>query len=116
MRTETCTNSSNAVRRIAPEDITVNQFVVVIGETAAVFLPGSWAVTPGRIPDRVRITCNCAMCSDGEPQLVIAVCLPFVSVVDADGDRSTLDVRTHILALASEEYALEIFTRPGRSC
>ncbi|QYU70098.1 hypothetical protein J4558_08255 [Leptolyngbya sp. 15MV] len=101
-----------AVRRIAPEDVAVGQFVVVLGEHKSVYLPDSFGQTPGIVPRPIRLVCSCAWCADGSPLRVVAVCLPFVQVATVDDERRFLDVRTHILAIVSEEYALEAFTKP----
>ncbi len=105
-------NNSEISKRLAPEDIEPGTFVVVFSGTHERF-PCFWESSASSPPPQpVRFVC--LECADGEPLLVVAVCLPFVMTIDKDGDQRTLDVRQTVLARVSEIYGLEAFTRPDR--
>lgn len=103
-------NEMTAVRTLGPEDLRPGMFVTVISETHEVFPPPVFDVPPGQPVRPFRVTC--IRCADGEPRLVLTVCLPFVQVEMPSGALATLDVRRHMLVTVSEDFGLEAFTRP----
>ncbi|MFN0133871.1 MAG: hypothetical protein ACKVW3_15250 [Phycisphaerales bacterium] len=102
--------STFIARPLPPEDIRPGLFVVVLSGVHEYYPPemlAMWSSVPIR-PLRLR----CLGCANGEPRLVLSVCLPFVQAEDARGHVAMFDTRQHELALVNEDFALEQFTRP----
>lgn len=106
------TQEITAIKRLAPEDIAPGAFIVVTGMIHEL-IPPPCDVIGGVVP---IFRVPCLGCADGDPLRVLAVCIPFVMVEDAQGDARTLDTRQHMLARVDEMYALEFFTRPDKRC
>ncbi|MCA9260530.1 MAG: hypothetical protein KDA61_15060 [Planctomycetales bacterium] len=91
-------------RTLAPEDVRVGDYVsllYVVRELPAVFFCDDWQ---GLAPDemlRFRTLPEMA----GEPLKVQAVCLPFVLVKRANGERRPLDLRRVQVARLDRNYA-----------
>ena len=108
------TQEITAIKRLAPEDIAPGLFIAVTAIVHEVVPPWLIGAVPGDPAPVFRIPC--IGCADGDPLRVLAVCIPFVMAEDAKGNVQTLDTRQHTLARLDEMYALELFTRPDRSC
>ena len=102
-------NKSTLACNLAPEDITPGIYVTVINivheHVSCFFEPDTYSHngTPKRsilLPEYTR-----------EPMKVIEVCLPFVYVVDPDGDYETLDIRRKRLAKLSDHFGEAAFMR-----
>lgn len=101
---EAKTRGGAVVRRLAPEEVRVGEFVTVLTET--VELPpflfcGDAALLPPSEPVRYRHIPRGA----GSPLLVKSICLPFVLVQRPGGRAGTLDVRRHALARLDRSFA-----------
>jgi hypothetical protein len=105
-------NEFELSKRLAPEDVLIGQFIAVFSATHVRY-PYSWDASDFKPPQPMRYTC--LECADGEPLLVVAVCLPFVMVIDREGDQRTIDLRQQSLVQLSEFYGLEAFTRPEKA-
>ncbi len=95
--------------RLAPEDIVPGLYVAILGVAHEFVKIEDEA---GQLRVR-RASVTCRDCADGQPRLVVAVCLPFVMTQTASGKREPLDVRQHVLVRLDSDYALEAFTRPA---
>jgi len=91
-------------KALAPEEIRRGDFVTPLHHIAEVpsffWFTESWTL-PVDQPVRIRYTSQ----SDGLPLKVKSLCLPFVLVKMASGERRTLDVRTCQLARLDRGYA-----------
>lgn len=104
-------DATQTIHSLAPEDIDKGMFVAVKHEVHEMYNPCDFSDSvPGKTPKPIMLPCR--DCSDGEPRRVIAVCLPFVYVENASGYTESFDVRRHVLVRVSDDYALEVFTRP----
>lgn len=84
---------TNAVRTVAPEDISVRDYVVVL---RCVYEVPSYHCDDSQ-PIRVRrVELNA--CDEPSIDRVVAVFLPFVAVRNAHGEHAVLDVRRQRLA------------------
>lgn len=108
------TQEITAIKRLAPEDIAPGLFIAITGKYDEVMPYWLFDSVPARGVEYLRVPS--IDCADGEPLRILAVCLPFVLTEEADGRTRTLDIRQHMLASVDEMYALELFTRPDRSC
>lgn len=97
-------------RPIAPEDLRQGMYLAVLSithELLPLLCDSAWLferAEPCRIafwPDE----------EEAEPVKVVALCLPFVLVKDAQRRVRTLDVRRHRLAALSEEFGRRFFKR-----
>ena len=105
-------DDSQTIRSLAPEDIDKGMFVAIQHENREWYNPCEFSdMVPGKMPKPYVFPCK--NCSDGDPRRVLAVCLPFVYVENASGSTEALDIRRHALVRVSEDYALEVFTRPS---
>ena len=86
---------SEASRFVGPEDVRPGDYVTVSHATIEV-LACDAPVAGVKEMDPIRVRTMHPMA--GWPFKVISVSLPFVMVVDAYGDHSTLDFRRHELA------------------
>ena len=102
----------SAVKLLRPDDVRAGMFVTVLYETHEVFPPPVFEVGPEQSVRPFRVPC--LGCADGEPRLVLTVCLPFVQTETPSGELATLDIRRHTLVTVSEDFGLEAFTRPSR--
>lgn len=107
---ETMTKTQ-AVRRLAPEDIQVGDFVTLVSETYQ-FPTFLWFCGDGPQDEPVRM--KFLPCENvGAPLKVQAVCLPFVITRTAGKKFRTLDVRQCELARLDAAYA-EVAWRGAR--
>jgi hypothetical protein len=101
--TEAAADASLA-RTLAPEEIRPGDYVTLLHIVAEVpsyyWFTESWNLPPDQ-PVRIRFTAA----TDGVPLKVESLCLPFVLVKNASGDRTTLDVRKCQLARLDRQYA-----------
>jgi len=91
-------------KTLAPEEIRRGDFVTplhVIAEVPSFYWCGDCWSLPHDEPVRIRFTPT----SDGLPLKVKSVCLPFVLVKQASGERLTLDLRKCQLARLDRRYA-----------
>lgn len=103
----TSTNAAAAAtlaKALAPEDIRPGDFVTPLNVVAEVpsfyWRTEGWSL-PAEEPVRIRFTSP----SDGLPLKVKSLCLPFVLVKQASGERLTLDLRKCQLARLDRRYA-----------
>ena len=97
---------SEASRFVGPEDVRPGDYVTISHITIEVLACDAPAIGVKEMePIRVRTMSMMA----GWPFKVISVSLPFVMVVDADGDHTTLDFRRHELARVAKSYGEAAF-------
>lgn len=108
------TNELKVAKSIAPEDLRPGRYVAVLYEICEILPFGVlMRETPGTIPATVKpvrvawLPCDCDECKPGQPLKVIAVCLPFVLIEDAQKKQRAIDTRRLKLARVSKSYALE---------
>jgi hypothetical protein len=91
-------------KALAPEDIRPGDFVTPLHVVAEVpsyyWFSEGWSL-PADEPVRIRFTSP----GDGLPLKVKSICLPFVLVKQASGERLTLDLRKCQLARLGRRYA-----------
>jgi hypothetical protein len=87
---------------IAPEDVRRGHYVAVL-HVVDEYLPFLFD-KPGTEPVAIRWLPT----SQTQPLEVVDVCLPFVTVVRANGAVCTLDVRRHELARLDDGYARRV--------
>jgi hypothetical protein len=95
---------ASLAKALAPEDIRPNDYVTPlhwIAEVPSYYWCGDCWSLPRDEPVRIRITPP----SDGLPLKVKSVCLPFVLVKQACGDKTTIDLRKCQLARLDRRYA-----------
>ncbi len=97
-------------QRLAPEDVVPGIYVAILGLSQEYVKVEDDASGQPRVK---RVSVTIRACADGQPRLVVAVCLPFVMTQLADGKREPLDVRQHLLVRLDADYALEAFTLPS---
>lgn len=102
-------NEMTVARTLAPEDISVGDFVAITAVVHEVYLCSLLEKGYGPV-EPLRLTCT--ECSDGAPLKVLAVCIPFVLVADGQGGRRPLDIRRHRLARVGKEYARKALKKP----
>jgi hypothetical protein len=91
-------------KALAPEEIRAGDYVTLLHIVAEVpsffWFSECWNLPPNQ-PVRIRFT----SATDGAPLKVESLCLPFVLVKNAAGDKTTLDVRKCQLARLDRTYA-----------
>jgi hypothetical protein len=91
-------------KALAPEDIRPGDYVTPLSVVAEVpsfyWWADAWSL-PADQPVRIRFTAP----SDGVPLKVKSVCLPFVLMKQASGERITLDLRKWRVARLDRDYA-----------
>ena len=97
---------SKASRFVGPEDVRPGDYVTISHITHEVIacdapVTGSQEMAP------IRVRTLSALA--GWPFKVVSVSLPFVMVIDADGDHCTLDFRCHQLARVPKSYGKAAF-------
>jgi len=96
------------IRRVAPEDLRVGQFVAVTAMFCQ-FLPADRDLRPSEVMDAARVR---AIPADaGQPLRVEGVCLPFVLVRCPDGAAWTLDTRRHQITRLPKRFGKDAFRR-----
>lgn len=101
---------TSIAHRVAPEDLRRGMYVAVLSithELLPLFCESAWLFERSE-------PCRMAFWPDAEetgPVKIIAVCLPFVLVKEAQGRVRTMDVRRHRLAVVTEEFGRTCFKR-----
>ncbi len=88
---------STIARPIAAEDIEPGQYIVIL-QNRVVCDPYDEDGEQWRQPRKWRLPW------DVEPYLVKAICVPYILVIDAEGDVETLDIRRHRFARVPESF------------
>lgn len=96
--------TTDAVKTVAPEDLRVGDFVTIL-LTDCQFPTHFWQWFPPKVPEGQPVTLT-FMPSDniGVPLKVVAICLPFVAVENADEEQRSLDIRQCKLGWLSKDY------------
>lgn len=109
MPPDTTTNSDTQLgRSVAPEDLRRGDFVSILTEIAeypSFLWDGDSQLLSANEPVRVP----CRPDDGGIPLKVKAICLPFVFVKAATGDRRILDVRKCQLVRLSSDYVRSVW-------
>ena len=94
-------------RLVAFEDLKVGQFVTVSHTTVEFIcaLSEPSGMTSELVPNRATFLGFEA----GVPLKVLAICQPFVTVEDQDGELRSLDLRADRLAKVSRRYGKDVF-------
>jgi len=99
------------IRRVAPEDLKAGQYVAVSAMLCQ-YVPNDRDLKPGQVLDAARVR---AIPHDaGQPLRVEAVALPFVLVVDRDGDVRTLDTRRHQIVRLPKAFGAAAQKKPAK--
>jgi hypothetical protein len=97
---------SKASRFVGPEDVQPGDYVTISHTTHEVIACDAPVIGGQEMtPMRVRTMSLMA----GWPFKIVSVSLPFVMVIDADGDHATLDFRRHQLARLAKSYGKAAF-------
>ncbi|MHC4996202.1 MAG: hypothetical protein ACYTGQ_14255 [Planctomycetota bacterium] len=97
---------NEASRFIGPEDVCVGDFITVT-DCIHQISPFERMDTRDREVDPIRVEMMSRMA--GWPLKVVAVSLPYVAIIDADGDHFSLDFRRHRLARVARSYGKALF-------
>lgn len=100
--------SISTTRILAPEDIAPGQFVSAIYR---IYERPAGSCCDESIASREVGVLRCRLNADDGPYRVLEVCLPFVLVEDADGDKSQLDTRDTTIARLSDAYGERAFAK-----
>ena len=93
-------------RVIGPEDVRIGDYLTVTHTTYEFIADPCAGITQDEVkPARVTVIPWDA----GRPVKVVAVCLPFVLVVDASRNTDTLDLRRHRIAKLGKDYGRKAF-------
>jgi hypothetical protein len=106
MKKETKKTLHEPSRFIGPEDVCVGDFVTVTDYTHQV-APCESEYTSDRELEPIRVQMMSPMA--GWPMKVVAVSLPYVAIIDADGDHFSLDFRRQRLARVARSYGKAFF-------
>lgn len=109
MDTTTKKVDSQAVRRLAPEDIKPGQFVTIHKRTGEVFYMASACESAFVEPSVKVLRFGYTPEHSGLPFRVKEVCLPFVLASNPEGQFVTLDTRKMELVALSDGYGKEAF-------
>lgn len=96
------------VRPVAPEDLAVGDYVVVMQYTDHVY-PVVYAHDNMSRVDPVYVTARPR--NAGWPYEVLSICLPFIMVEDIDGDQYAMDLRRDVLARVPQSYVDAVLAR-----
>jgi hypothetical protein len=100
-----------ASRSLAAEDIQVGSYVTVVREVCEI-ISCLWAGEVSAADREHPVLYRHIPKHSGQPQKVLAVCLPFVFVEDLNGGTQTLDLRRCEISLLSKDF-VDIVRKKG---
>jgi len=95
------------VRSVAPEDLEVGSYVILLYELCEHAMPCRGEYAPCAEPTVIRL--RWLPHDDAPPFKVVDIALPFVMVKKPDSGTRMLDVRRHTLAMLPPTFARRVF-------
>jgi len=96
--------TTDAVKTVAPEDLRVGDFVAILLEDCQ-YPTHYWVWFSPDVPEGQPVRLTFMPTDDiGVPLKVAAICLPFIAVENADGEKRSLDLRQCKLGRLTEDY------------